>query len=341
MKHNFQNERNSINLVIGGSGFIGSHLVKELIQHGEKVRVYDLNPFAEDETYQPSEMICGDILNLDQLTSAMKGCNVVYHLAGTPQLWHRNSNFFDRINREGTINVLKAAKQISIKRLIFTSTESILATPFRNKPITEDIQPREQDMIGPYCRSKFLAEKAVFDAAREGLPAIAVCPTLPIGPGDRNLTPPGQMISDFLKRKIPGYLDCTLNFVDVRDVAIGHRLAALRGRIGHRYILAAYNLTLREFFNHLSKASGITGPKIKIPYNVALAWSYVEHYLGMVTGKKPKSSIAGVKLCKRSLEFNGTWTWKTLEYQPRPLNKTIMDAVSWHNKFLMQNRKTA
>lgn len=147
------------------------------------------------------------------------------------------------------------------------------------------------------------------------------------------------MISDFLQGKIPGYINCVLNFVDVRDVATGHRLAAEHGRPGCRYILSAYNLTLYEFFQHLSRTSGVTCPKIKIPYPVALAWSYMEHYLGIVTGKKPKSSITGVKLCKRSLEFNSTWTWKTLGHQPRPLDETIRDAVNWHNKFLESEEK--
>nr|HDN00331.1 NAD-dependent epimerase/dehydratase family protein [Deltaproteobacteria bacterium] len=329
-----------MNLVIGGSGFIGSHLVRELVKQGERVRVYDLNPFPEDETYQTVEVVRGDILNLSQLSPAMDGCSTVYHLGGTPQLWSRDPKFFDRTNHEGTINVLNTARRSGIKRLIFTSTESILATPSGKEPITEDIKPRIEDMVGPYCRSKLLAEQAVFRAAKEGLPAVAVCPTLPIGPGDRNLTPPGQMISDFLQRKIPGYLDCTLNFIDVRDVATGHRLAAEYGRPGRRYILAAHNMTLYEFFQHLSRISGVPCPKIKIPYLVALAWSYMEHYIGIVTGKRPRSSITGVKLCKRSLEFNSIWTWKTLGHRPRPLDGTIRDAVNWHKKFL-ESKKTA
>jgi dihydroflavonol-4-reductase len=340
LKYNFRNKKDSMNLVIGGSGFIGSHLVRELVQQGERVRVYDLNPFPEDETYQTVEVVRGDILNLSQLSPAMDGCSTVYHLGGTPQLWSRDPKFFDRTNHEGTINVLNTARRSGIKRLIFTSTESILATRSGKETITEDIQPRIEDMVGPYCRSKLLAEQAVFRAAKEGLPAVAVCPTLPIGPGDRNLTPPGQMISDFLQGKIPGYLDCTLNFIDVRDVATGHRLAAEYGRPGRRYILAAHNMTLYEFFQHLSRISGVPCPKIKIPYLVALAWSYMEHYIGIVTGKRPRSSITGVKLCKRSLEFNSIWTWKTLGHRPRPLDGTIRDAVNWHKKFL-ESKKTA
>lgn len=323
-----------MNLVIGGSGFIGSHLVQELIRHHEKVTVFDQNLFPSEFKHQPDEMIIGDILKTSDLISSMKNCKTVYHLAGTPQLWSRDVRIFDRLNRRGTENVLEAAKQSDIKRLVFTSTESILAPLHGNDPVTEQVKPKLEDMLGPYCRSKFLAEQAVFKAAKEGLDAVVVCPTLPIGPGDRNLTPPGQMVTDFLRGKIPGYLEGTLNFADVRDMAAWHRLAAERGESGRRYILSGHNLSIHEFFQHLSRESGLPCPKMKVPYSVALAWSYVEHFYGVITGRKPQSSITGVKLCRRSMAFDGTWTWKILGHQPRPLEESIRDAVAWHREFM-------
>jgi dihydroflavonol-4-reductase len=323
-----------MNLVIGGSGFIGSHLVQELVRRHERVRVFDRDPFPEDIGEQPNEMVRGDILRPDDLTDAMQDCATVYHLAGIPMLWARDVTTFERVNHQGTLNVLKAARQTNIERLVFTSTESILAPTHGNEPVTETASPKLEEMLGPYCRSKFLAEQAVFKAAKEGMDAVVVCPTLPIGPGDRNLTPPGQMIRDFLLRKIPGYLDCTLNFADVRDMAIWHRLAARHGEPGRRYILSGYNLSIYEFFQRLSRESGQPCPKMKVPYAVALAWSYVEHYFGRLTGKRPKSSITGVKLCKRSMAFDGTWTWNTLGHQPRPLEESIRDAVAWHRAFI-------
>lgn len=322
-----------MNLVIGGSGFIGSHLVQELVLRQEQVRVLDRDPFPADIEYRPDEMVQGDILTPGDLLSSMEGCTTVYHLAGTPQLWSRDVTVFDRLNRQGTENVIQAARQADIKRLVFTSTESILAPTHGNEPVTEKARPRLEDMLGPYCRSKFLAEQAVFKAAAEGLNAVVVCPTLPIGPGDRNLTPPGQMVTDFLRGKIPGYLDCMLNFADVRDMAVWHRLAAKHGEPGRRYILSGYNLSIYDFFQHLSRESGRPCPKLKVPYSVALAWSYVEHCFGLITGRKPKSSITGVKLCKRSLAFDGAWTWKNLGHQPRPLEESIRDTVSWHRGF--------
>jgi len=325
-----------MNLVIGGSGFIGSHLVRELIKNDEQVRVFDRDPFPEDMPEQPNEMMRGDILRPEDLTGAMQGCRTVYHLAGIPMLWAREVSTFEKINHQGTLNVLDAARRKNISRLVFTSTESILAPTHGNEPVTEKADPQLKDMLGPYCRSKFLAEQAVFQAVKDGMNAIVVCPTLPIGPGDRNLTPPGRMIRDFLLEKIPGYLDCTLNFADVRDMAIWHRLAAEKGEPGRRYILSGYNLSIYEFFQLLSKESGRPCPKLKVPYRVALVWSYLEHYYGRLTGRTPKSSITGVKLCRRSMAFDGSWTWKTLGHQPGDLEKTIHEAVGWHLEYLKQ-----
>lgn len=323
-----------MNLVIGGSGFIGSHLIQELVRNKEPVRVFDRDPYPVDMKYQPDEMVQGDILRPNDLTEAMQNCRTVYHLAGIPMLWARDVTTFEQVNHQGTLNVLAAARKADIERLIFTSTESILAPTHGDEPVTETASPKLEDMLGPYCRSKFLAEQAVFKAAKEGMDAVVVCPTLPIGPGDRNLTPPGQMIHDFLQGKIPGYLDCTLNFADVRDMAIWHRMAAQKGEPGRRYILSGYNLSIHEFFQHLGRESGRSCPTLKVPYRAALAWSYVEHYFGRLTGKKPKSSITGVKLCKRSMAFDGSWTWNTLGRQPRPLEESIRDAVAWHRAFI-------
>ncbi len=333
-------KESSMNLVIGGSGFIGGHLVQELVRKGQQVRVFDRDTFPPELPNQPAEMMRGDILRPGDLAEAMQGCKTVYHLAGIPMLWARDITTFERVNHQGTLNVLDAARKTGIERLVFTSTESILAPTTGNEPVTETASPRLEDMLGPYCRSKFLAEQAVFQAAKEGMNAVVVCPTLPIGPGDRNLTPPGQMTRDFLQGKIPGYLDCTLNFADVRDMAIWHRMAAKKGLPGRRYILSGYNLSIYQFFQLLSRESGRPCPRLKVPYGVALAWSYVEHYFGRLTGRHPKSSVTGVKLCRRSMAFDGSWTWKALGHQPRPLEKSIREAVAWHLAYLERGTPT-
>jgi dihydroflavonol-4-reductase len=317
-------------LVIGGSGFIGAHLVREALRRGERVRVYDRDPFPEGELGQPQETLRGDILDEARLVSAMAGCNTVYHLAGIPHLWSRDRAAFDRVNRRGTETVLRAAWRSGIERLVYTGTESILVPRRSGQPVTEDAAPELKDMIGPYCRSKFLAEQAVFRAAQNGLPATVVAPTMPIGPGDRNLTPPGRMIEQLLRGRIPAYLRCRLNVVDVRDAALGHILAAEKGSPGSRLLLAGHNVTLKSFLDEVARAAGVRPPAFRIPYGVALAWSWIEHALGLATGREPQSSVTGVKLCKRSLTFDGSRTWRFLGHEPRPLEQTIAETVRWH-----------
>ena len=319
-----------MDLVIGGSGFIGSHIVNELMHRGNTVRVYDRAPFPSDEAISPTEMVEGDILDFHKLSDAMEGCDRVFHLAAIPQLWHRDLEIFDAINRQGTENVIQAAKNTQIKQLIYTSTESILVPRNHEGLITEETQPHLGDMIGPYCRSKFLAEQAVFRCISEGFPALVISPTLPIGQGDRNLTPPAQMILNFLQGKIPAYIDCIMNYVDVKDAALGHLLAAEKGRIGRRYILAGHNVTLEEFFSLLGRVINRPAPKYRIPHAVALAFSYVDEFIGKMNGRTPRSSVTGVKLCKRSLAFDGSKTWQHLGHSPRPLEESIREAVSWH-----------
>jgi dihydroflavonol-4-reductase len=319
-----------MDLLIGGSGFIGTHLAGELIRKGKKIRVFDQQPFATGAKDAPAETVVGDILDIELLRRTMAGCETVYHLAGNPQLWHRDPRVFDKVNRRGTENVLTAARENRIRRLVFTSTESILAPKHSNGIIDERVQPVLADMIGPYCRSKFLAEQAVFRAAAEGLPAVVVSPTMPIGPGDHNHTPPGRMIADFLDGRIPGQINCILNFVDVRDVAVGHVLAAEKGQPSCRYILSGHNLSLADFFACLAKISGRQAPRWRIPYGVALAWSYCEEWLSRLTGRVPQSSVTGIKLCRRSLAFDGRKTWQQLGHTPRPLEESLRDAVAWH-----------
>lgn len=318
-----------MDIVIGHSGFIGTHLVAELVRRGTNVRGYDLQDPPADSLGRLKENVVGDILNKERLFEAVHRCETVYHLAGNPQLWDRRPAAFDQVHRQGTVNVLEAAKRSGVRRLVYTGTESILVPRRHEGPITEDVQPTLKDMLGPYCRSKFLAEQAVLRAAADGFPAVVVSPTMPVGPGDRNLTPPGRMIFDFLRGNLPGYISGVLNFVDVRDVAVGHVLAADRGTPGRRYILAGHDSTLKAFFFLLSRVSGRSAPRLRVPYAAALAWSILEECLGRISERVPRSSVTGVRLCRRNLSFDGSQTWEFLGHNPRPLEDTVRDAVGW------------
>lgn len=315
-------------MVTGGGGFIGMHLVKQLLDQGEVVKVLEIS----DATFPKDvEVIRGSITDVNTVRDALKGVDHLFHLAANPYLWAHNKKIFDQINYEGTRVVLSEAKRVTIKKVVYTSTESILSTrPSKNQPIHSSVVPVLEDMPGPYCRSKFLAEQEAFKAAQEGLPVVIVSPTLPIGPGDRRLTPPTQMILNFLNHKIPAYLDCKLNVVDVRDVAQGHILAAERGRPGERYILGNQNIQLSELLQLLEEISGLVMPKAKIPHWLALIVSvFSELTADYITRKPPQAPLTGVRLAGRSLFFESDKAVRELGFKQNPIRQALIDQVEW------------
>ncbi|EMG39080.1 nucleoside-diphosphate-sugar epimerase [Desulfocurvibacter africanus PCS] len=322
-----------MDLVIGGSGFIGSHLVSLLQAAGRPVRVFDRKPWHTDLP-KPAEIFLGDIRDGRAVQEAARGCERVFHLAANPMLWDRHPEVFDQVNRQGTENVIRAAREAKVRRLVYTSTESILTPRDHQGPITEDVRVTEEDQLGPYCLSKYRAERAVLELAASGFDAVVVNPTMPLGPGDRNLTPPGRMVRNFLQGKIKGYIDCRLNFVDVRDAAMGHMLAAERGVPGRRYILAGHNLSVKELLTLAAREAGMKPPAFRVPYGLALAFSRMEEWWGRRTGRQPMSSVTGVKLCRRSMAFDGSRTWRELGgaegFRIRPLADTLRDTLRWH-----------
>ena len=260
-----------IDLVTGGSGFIGRHLVTALRARGARVRILDLAP--PDDLAADVEFVAGSILDPERLDAAMADVRRVYHLAGIAKLWSRDRSDFDRINAGGTATVLRAAAAQRVERVVHCSTEAILLPKRGGAGALIDETVRQlSDMPGPYTRSKLEAEQSVLAAVQAGLDALIVNPTVPIGPGDRNLTPPAAMLSMFLNGQSPAYLDCVLNLVDVRDVATGMVLAAERGRTGERYILGGENVALRDLLILLERISGRPMPKRAVPGWLALAF---------------------------------------------------------------------
>jgi len=327
-----------IDLVTGGSGFIGCHLVRLLVESGRRVRVLDLGGFPADEPVRPHEAMRADIADPGAVARAMDGVERVFHLAADPNLWARDPRVFDRVNRLGTEVVLAAARRSGVVRFVHASTESILTPRKHHGPIAEDVVVSEADQLGPYCLSKYRAERAVFRAAAEGFPAVVVNPTMPMGPGDRGPSPPGRMLRDFLRGRISGYVDCTLNFVDVRDAALGHLLAAERGLPGRRYILAGHNLTVLELFRLAARFCAVRPPTMRVPLALALGFAYAEEFWGTLSGRRPMSSVTGLRLCARSMAFDGARTWRELggeaEVRPRPLEDSVREAVQWHMRQL-------
>jgi dihydroflavonol-4-reductase len=321
-----------LNLVTGGCGFIGRHLVEQLAARGERVRVLDLRPIAG--SLEGVEQVVGSVTDPAAVARAMDGCERVFHLAANPNLWAPDPKSFDAVNHQGTRRVLDAAQKLGVQRLVYTSTESILKSYRAPRQsvralIDETVVLTLEDMPGPYCRSKFLAEEAAREAARGGLPVVIVNPTMPIGPGDDLLTPPSRMILGFLNGETPAYLDCEFNLVDARDVAAGQNLAAEKGRGGERYILGNVNLSLGALLAELQRLTGLPMPRTRIPYALALASALVSEGISNVTKKPPVAPLTGVRLARTSMAFDCSKARTDLGWSCRTLEQSLRDAIRW------------
>jgi len=318
-------------LVTGGAGFIGSHLVGLLVDKGEHVRVLE-RPAAQ-VGHLPAhdvQVVFGDIRDRHAVQQAMAGCTTVYHLAANPNLWTQKRGHFNQVNYGGTVNVLECAVAAGVRRILHTSTESSLTRVHQKGPIAEDQDVTMRDVVGPYCRSKLLAERFALRLAKAGAPVVVVNPTLPIGPGDLGRSPPTQMILDFCRGKRHEYVDAELNLIDVRDVAEGMILAIATGRPGRRYLLGHENLSIRELFARLAAKIGLPEPQRRVPYEVALAAAYVSEFIADVfTHRIPAATVTGVRLTRRRMHFDARRSLEELGLRPRPVAESLEDAIAW------------
>ncbi len=315
----------------GGGGFIGSHLVHRLLENGESVRV--LEEPAADVNHLPLdsiELVRGDIRHPEEVRDAVRGCRQVYHLAANPNLWTRVPSDFDAVNYMGSCHVLNQALKAGVERVLYTSTESILAGTQTGGQCVEEFRLNGEKMIGPYCRSKLKGEQEAFRLADAGAPVIVVCPTLPIGPGDHHLTPPSRMTLAFCQGKLPAYLECEFNMVDVRDIADGMCAAMKIGRPKVRYLLGGTNLLLVEWLTIVGRLIGREAPRWKVPYSVALLVAYAsECAANYFTGQMPLATVTGVKLTKHSMHFEAEKSRRELGLQTRHVEESARDAVAW------------
>jgi dihydroflavonol-4-reductase len=315
-------------LVTGGSGFIGRHLADALLSLGDAVRVLDVA--EQGGASAEVDFLRGSVADPVAVERALDGVDCLYHIAGIAHLWRRNKDDFDLVNRRGTEIVLQAAARKGIGRIVHCSTESILLPKRRNAQahVDESAAPPLQDMPGPYTRSKFLGERAALKAAGDGLDVVVVNPTVPVGDGDRNMTPPAAMFSLFLSGGAPFFLDCVLNLVDVRDVADGIVRAARHGRAGERYILGGENLPLRELLSVLEKKSGRRMPRRTVPPFLAVAAGTISGWIAdRVTHAPPAATREAIELALRSAPFDCRKAKSELGYAPQPVDKALTEVV--------------
>jgi dihydroflavonol-4-reductase len=323
--------------VTGASGFVGSNLVQELLARGHRVKALlrpgTSSPAAESPAY---EIVTGDLLDRRLLDQALAGCDWCFHVAASYHLWMRDYAPMYAVNVQGTRNIIEAAGLAGCQRIVYTSTVGCIRVP---KPTNGTIVPAtEADTASPealsndYKRSKFQAETVALELFQtRQFPVIIVNPSAPIGPGDAKPTPTGQIIVDFLNGRLPAYLDTGLNWVHVRDVAVGHILAAEKGVLGQRYILGHQegNWTMQQTLETLARLTGQSAPRWKLPYWLALRIAEVSEGIAFFTGKAPQATLAGVRMAKHKMWFNPAKAIRELGLPQTPPEQAFADAIAW------------
>jgi dihydroflavonol-4-reductase len=316
-------------LVTGGSGFIGQHLVSELVARGRQVRVLDV--CAPARTLPAVEYIKGSVLDTRVVDDAAAGVGEIYHLAGLPGMWKLDRTEFHAVNFIGTRNVLAAARRRDVGRLLHCSTESIFFNASRTgQPSGEEALLSVDEMPGPYTRSKMLGDELALQAAASGMPVIVGCPTMPIGPSDHNVTPPTAMLQYFLRRAfLQIYLDFIVNLVDVRDAAAGLILAMEKGRIGHRYLLGGDSLPLGQILTLMASISGRGKALVRLPGFVAeLAAWIIELKADYITGREPSATVEGVRIARRATALSIEKARRELGYVARPVEPLLREMIT-------------
>ncbi len=322
--------------VTGGSGFIGANLVHELCRRGHSVRVLarrgaDLRGLEGADF----ELLEGDVGDRNILRAGMKGFDWCFHVAASYHLWLPDYRVMYATNVEGTRHVLETAFLSDCSRIIYTSTVGCIGLPREVNgavtPTDEGTPVSEAQMSNHYKLSKWRAEVVARELVKKGLPVVIVNPSAPVGPRDVKPTPTGQVIVDFLNRAMPAYLDTGLNWVHVRDVAVGHILAAEKGRVGERYILghAEGNWTMREAFAVLEKITGVPAPRVRLPYFIPLLAAHVGEGISKITCKPPRAPLAGVRMARHKMFFNPAKAIRELGLPQTPPHEALAAAAEW------------
>ena len=317
--------------VTGATGFLGSHVARALIAQGAQLRLLvrpssDLRNIADLNT----ERVAGDLRDPASFEKALSGCEALFHVAADYRLWVRDPEQMYRSNVDGTRALIEAARKQGVRRIVYTSSVATMGFGSNGTQADEDSPVSLAEMIGPYKRSKFMAEQVAFEAARAGVDVVMVNPTTPIGERDLKPTPTGRIVVDFLKKKFPAYVDTGLNLVDATECARGHVLALEKGRRGERYILGGENLTLTQILDRLNAITGLPSPKVKLPYVFALAAGVVDETVtGRLLGREPRATIDAVRMGRKKMFVTSAKAELELGWRSVPVDDALRRSVEW------------
>jgi dihydroflavonol-4-reductase len=317
--------------VTGSTGFVGSHVARALADNGADLRLL-VRPASNLKNIQDlkADLFTGDLREPASLEKGIAGCDAIFHVAADYRLWVRDPDEMYRANVEGTRAVLEAARKNNVRRVVYTSSVATMGFT-QNGTSADETSPVDLGkMIGPYKRSKFMAEQVAIEAARSGLDVVIVNPSTPVGECDIKPTPSGRIVVDFLKKKFPAYVDTGLNLVDVKECARGHVAALEKGRAGERYILGGENLTLKQILDKLAAITGLPSPKIRVPHVLALATGVVDEvFTGRILGREPRATIDAVRMGRHKMFITSAKAERELGWKVVPVDDALRRAVDW------------
>lgn len=318
--------------VTGGTGFLGAALVRCLLEKGLAVRALarkgsDLRNLQD---LPHVEIVTGDLLDKDALRAGCTGARLAFHCAADYRLWVTDADPMYRANVDGTENVIRAAARSGVERIVHCSSVAAIAPPHGRAPVDETHEyAGVDDVVSDYKKSKYLGDLLARRLAREGLPVVIVNPAAPIGPRDIKPTPTGRIVTDFLNGRMPSYIDTGMNVVHVDDAAEGHWLAAMKGRVGERYILGGDNITLKQVLDMLSQATGRPAPRFKTPFAVAYAYGALDTALARLRGTEPRAPLDAIRMARHYMWFSSAKAEAELGYRHRPAFSALKDAADW------------
>lgn len=319
--------------VTGATGFVGSHVARELAAQGADLRVLVRKTSRKDNIADiKAEHAEGDLRDAASLKKAMSGCDAVFHVAADYRLWTPEPRQMYQSNVEGTRALIEAARETGVRRVVYCSSVATMGfKPGKNPdPVKESDRVSIADMIGHYKRSKFMAEQVALEAGKNGANVVIVNPTTPIGENDIKPTPTGRIVVDFLKRNFPAYVETGLNLADVKEVARGHILAYEKAKPGERYILGGEDLTLKQLLDKLAAITGLPSPTAKVPHAVAMGFAFFdENFTGRLLGKEPRATVEAVRMGKKMMFASSAKAERELGYRVIPVGSALKRAVEW------------
>ncbi|HEY6931275.1 MAG TPA: hopanoid-associated sugar epimerase [Thermoanaerobaculia bacterium] len=319
-----------MDLVTGGTGFVGAHVVRALLARDRAVRCLVRSGSRRDNLEGLRvEIAAGDLADLSSLRAALRGVDTLFHCAADYRLFAKDPPEIYAANVGGTQNILQAAFDAKVARIVYTSSVGALGRTADGSPANEATPVSRGQMTGHYKKSKFDAERVAESWAKRGLPVVIVNPSTPVGELDIKPTPTGQMIVDFLSRRMPAYVDTGLNLIDVRDVAEGHILAAERGRVGEKYILGHRNMTLKEILDVLSRQTGLPSPRVRVPHWIPMVAASLDTAAARLTGRVPRIPLDGVRMSRYRMFFDSTKAVRELALPQSPVEEALGRAVVW------------